>query len=1134
MPVLKQAAWGINMKRHHGNIAAAMALAVLLVLPAAPAQDGGARAVPNIVVHVSTLSTGNTEETVTFEQEGSDTSLSLRLPNGATVLDASLNVTGLPLTEGGTDYPGNVTVDAGPQLPVEWAFRNKGYGDLGRQSTFTSGAEKATLMIGMNDTNSTYFNIPKAAEVLAANVTLNGSATSNLTIAAGAGGTNVFPFGSGAFRFQWLYLASEINTGGMFDKAGWKVNSGTGGSSTLSNFKMKLCNTTVTALTTTFDSNYGGATPMTVIDNASFQISESGGYVTLDPPDVFYYDSTKSLLIEVSFSARVGTGFGLNAGAVAGGVGARRSWNSDYTGSTCSVDGNAYRYECRLEFLSKLDMSVDLLNDNVVDYSTTETEWKGANLVFTQELAAYLAAAPVNFTDQYGNAFVTVPLKVSMVYAGNMIFSGLSVAYKYTATVYEVKATSSLAEALGDLLPSTYDGQYTNITLEIYSNKPGKVRVSGISIDFRPPVHPPFIDSRDPGQDAVFMKENETQHFSINASDEYGYPLSAVWYLDTLEAARDRYNFSYFADYESAGPHSVSVTVNNTMRSASVRWNITVVNVNRPPVVNSFSPGAEVTIREEESVNLAVSASDPDSQDTQLKYSWYVGSTDQGVSADSFRFKTDLRSAGSYSIRVKVTDTGGLSASQSWQVIVTNVNVPPVVDSLSPNLNPRIKETESVTFSVIASDFDKQLLTYRWYLDGSEAGSGQQYVYRAGYDSAGEHAVQAVISDGETNITRNWTVTVENVNRPPVAVIDRPAGQAEFMDTASINFSGLSSSDPDKEALRYKWLEGSRELSTSAEFERKFPPGVHEVALEVTDTNRAVSRATVKFTVRYVKLVSNIEWDLVAPVEGNRLTFTAWVNNTGDAAASEVGVEFLVDGQSLGTQTIDSIAGGGTGSATFSWKARKGEHALGVKIGNQSWNSTVAVAQRPAPPASDMTLPLMIGAVAAVAAVGALAFVMTRKKRVQAAPAVPPVPAAPAMAAPPPPAPPAPAAPAVAAAPPPVPTMDLEKRDRVRKLIISTQEKVADLIENPREGVDVGAAMGALEQAQKQMNEGDYDGALRLAKQARSSLAASAAPAAAPAPEPAEAPAQKPRACPKCAERLEPGWGMCPSCGEKV
>jgi len=59
-----------------------------------------------------------------------------------------------------------------------------------------------------------------------------------------------------------------------------------------------------------------------------------------------------------------------------------------------------------------------------------------------------------------------------------------------------------------------------------------------------------------------------------------------------------------------------------------------------------------------------------------------------------------------------------------------------------------------VTFSVIASDFDKQLLTYRWYLDGSEAGSGQQYVYRAGYDAAGEHAVSAVVSDGEANISR--------------------------------------------------------------------------------------------------------------------------------------------------------------------------------------------------------------------------------------------------------------------------------------------------------------------------------------------------------------------------------------------
>jgi hypothetical protein len=1142
------------------------------VLSALPALGGMERAVPDIKVHLTTLSTGNTEETLTFEAPGSDRSLALRLPNGATVLSASLDVTGLPLTPGGKDCPENVTVDVGPLMPPEYEFRGKGYGRMGHQNIFTNGYPVLNVTLPYNGgTNRTSaIRLPKDAVVTSAvmNVSSGGSLGGSGKVMLCAADTYTADVQTKLQSFPDIVAVDIVNaqstTPTLNDLRKYSAvmvwsNYQLADSNTLGNNLADYVDEGGGVILAVFAFGGGGMAPQGRFASGGYLVMPYNGYQYNAGSLGTYIDGHPLMMNVKSFStsnyrptsnqvvagatvvASYSDGIPLIATKNVGGVDRVDLGffppSSDTIGSSWSsaTDGkhilhNAVAFVGRRAF----NVSLDILGDSSYEWSNQSFNSTAKMNDFTGMLNGYLRSAEPNGTDKYGTAYVDVPMSVSSNMSGMLQLCNLSISYDYTGKVENVKGVGTLADSLSELLPSTYDGKYSNITLEVSSSQPGKVRISNVSVVFRPPIHPPFIDSRDPGQDAVFMKENETQHFSINASDEYGYPLSAVWFLDTLEAARDVYNFTYDADFESAGSHVLSVTVNNTMRSAGARWNITVVNVNRPPVVNSFSPGAEVTIREEESVNLAVSASDPDSQDTQLKYNWYVGSTDQGVSGDSFRFKTDLRSAGSYSIRVKVTDAGGLSASQSWQVIVTNVNVPPVVDSLSPNLNPRIKETESVTFSVIASDFDKQLLTYRWYLDGSEAGSGQQYVYRAGYDSAGEHAVQAVISDGETNITRNWTVTVENVNRPPVAVIDRPAGQAEFMDTVSINFSGLSSSDPDKEALRYKWLEGSRELSTSAEFERKFPPGVHEVALEVTDTNRAVSRATVKFTVRYVKLVSNIEWDLVAPVEGNRLTFTAWVNNTGDAAASEVGVEFLVDGQSLGTQTIDSIAGGGTGSATFSWKARKGEHALGVKIGNQSWNSTVAVAQRPAPPASDMTLPLMIGAVAAVAAVGALAFVMTRKKRVQAAPAVPPVPAAPAMAAPPPPAPPAPAAPAVAAAPPPVPTMDLEKRDRVRKLIISTQEKVADLIENPREGVDVAAAMGALEQAQKQLNDGDYDGALRLAKQARSSLAASAAPAAAPAPEPAEAPAQKPRACPKCAERLEPGWGVCPSCGEKV
>ena len=114
----------------------AVLLTVLMVLPAIPASPGGDRAVPDITFHVTTLSTGNPSETATFEMAGTDSSIALNLPNGATILSAKLNVTGLPLIEGGRDCPQNITIDVDKVTPPEWSFNGIGYGQMGLQTTF--------------------------------------------------------------------------------------------------------------------------------------------------------------------------------------------------------------------------------------------------------------------------------------------------------------------------------------------------------------------------------------------------------------------------------------------------------------------------------------------------------------------------------------------------------------------------------------------------------------------------------------------------------------------------------------------------------------------------------------------------------------------------------------------------------------------------------------------------------------------------------------------------------------------------------------------------------------------------------------------------------------------------------------
>ncbi|MBM4249167.1 MAG: hypothetical protein FJ149_06975 [Euryarchaeota archaeon] len=1092
----------------------AVMLTLMMALPAFAAYTGEERAVPDITFLVNELSFGNPTETVEFQYAGIDDSLAITLPNGATVLSATLNISGLPLTDGGTDCPENVSLDVAGQSPPEYEFRGVGYGQMGHQTLFSTGKPvlNVTTPYSGGTNTSSAIRLPKSAVVKRAvmNVSSGGGLGGSgkvLIIGAASPSYNAdiqtklksFPDIQAAdivqaqsetptlarlkeyssvlvlsdYGFQDATtlgnnLADYVDSGGgvvlgMFCPGGGSLGPGgrfvTGGYLVFPQSGYQYSSGSLG----TYDASHPIMQNVKTFTNNNYRPSSnqivSGATLVASYTDGIPIVATKN----VNGVDRVDLGFyPPSSDAISS------SWSSATDGKY--IIHNALVFAGR----ANLNASLDILGDQTIEWSNTSFNSTAKIPEFSAMLNAYLATSPVNGTDKYGNQYVDIPIHVSSNMSGMLQLCNLSISYDYTATVNEVKLVGTLADALSDALPPAYDGRRTNITLSVSSTKSGKVRISDVSVVYRPPVHPPFLDSKDPGSDTVVMNENESMVFRIAASDEYGYPLTPVWYQDTLEAARGNWSFTYSADFTSAGDHSVRVNVNNTLRSVETTWKIKVLNVNRPPAIDTFYPDDEVTIDEEGALTLGVAASDPDPEDRELSYTWYVGSVDQKITGDSFRFSTDLKSAGVHSIRVKVTDPGGLSVSRTWRVTVLNVNVPPVVDSLQPNLNPRIRETEAVTFSIAASDFDKQPLIYRWYLDGTEVGTGQQYTLRTGYDSAGTHVVRVVITDGEANVSRNWTVTVENVNRMPVPVIDKPVGKLDFLETELVEFSARSSSDPDGDTLKYRWLEGSRELATTSEFSARFPRGPHEVTLEVTDQNRAANRTSVRFTVHYVKLVANLDYDLIAPVEGETVRFTAWVNNTGDAEATGVEVELLVDGTSLGRTQIDDVPGGGTGSATFSWKARRGEHVVTVRVGTQSWNSTLSVAGKPAAAGGDQTLMMLVvvGVVAAVV-VGGVAFAMTRKKQ------------------PAPPAPPAVIAPPETATPAVVPLMT-------------------------RTG-EAKAAPAAAEKPKPKEK--------------------------APEPKPKEeAPKAKPKEeaskpggkCPHCKEPLEPGWSVCPSCGGKV
>ena len=377
------------MGYYRGEGLVAVAVTLMMALPGIPASDESGREIPNIVFNVGAFADGNNSTELVFSGPDNDTSLSLTLPNGATVLDARMNISAAPLLEGGTNFPKNVTVDVGNDGVPDWAFRGKGYGDMGHQYMFTTGANSSMVRSADDGISTSYIQLPAGARVLDArcNVTSLGVAS---TVTMSNGDQPVqSPFNIGQYRMQWLYRAEEINRAGVLDKIGWRVNSGTG-SATLSNFKLYLGHTPLTNTSDTFDDNWGGETPMKVIDTDNFIISDADGWITIDVPNMFIYNNTMSLLIEMSFSARIGTNYLLYFYYMGAGSGTRRLYNNvDYTSATGILDSPdmPIHYDIRLDFASKFCMTVDLCGDSIPDYINQDMNWNTTSLKFTGELA---------------------------------------------------------------------------------------------------------------------------------------------------------------------------------------------------------------------------------------------------------------------------------------------------------------------------------------------------------------------------------------------------------------------------------------------------------------------------------------------------------------------------------------------------------------------------------------------------------------------------------------------------------------------------------------------------------------------------------------------------------------------------
>ena len=107
-------------------------------------------------------------------------------------------------------------------------------------------------------------------------------------------------------RIQDLVLQSDAVPAGSITKLEWHANGSIVGG-TYKDFRIKLCHTSLSALTNTFQTNYGGNTPLRVFSRSSHYVSppaESWFGWAFDTP--FAYNGTDNFIIEVWWEEDVG------------------------------------------------------------------------------------------------------------------------------------------------------------------------------------------------------------------------------------------------------------------------------------------------------------------------------------------------------------------------------------------------------------------------------------------------------------------------------------------------------------------------------------------------------------------------------------------------------------------------------------------------------------------------------------------------------------------------------------------------------------------------------------------------------------------------------------------------------------
>jgi hypothetical protein len=425
----------------------------------------------------------------------------------------------------------------------------------------------------------------------------------------------------------------------------------------------------------------------------------------------------------------------------------------------------------------------------------------------------------------------------------------------------------------------TADGKPYRIVAGSNSSLPPRKNIKGIVLRFDNPSKKPFkaryavygllAPNQPPaasaGADQAILAGQEAILDGSASSDPDGNPLAFRWTLSAAPAD----SAAALVATDTAAPHltpdlpgdyTVELVVNDGIVDSAP--DAVLIHAAQPEPGNS-APTARIsstaTAHKGDTVTLdGGQSSDPEGGDA-LAYRWTItapagsAATLTGSDTAAPSFKADQE--GAYEVQLVVND-GKLDSAPATATVAVGNRAPTAKASASP---AAVHKGDTVNLDGSqSSDLDGDRLTFRWTLAapaGSAAAlSGATAVtpsFKA--DRQGDYTARLVVNDGAAN-SAPVEIKITVANRAPTA--NAGADQTATVGNP-VALNGSGSSDPDQDALTYRWTltapAGSTATLTGADTAApSFVPdkaGDYTARLVVNDGTVDSAPATVKITV---------------------------------------------------------------------------------------------------------------------------------------------------------------------------------------------------------------------------------------------------------------------------------------------